>query len=163
MVRLLDLYHKLLVVLLGLLVALIIVPVTLQILSRYTSLIPTFLWTEEVARFCLIWTIMIGATVAVREGTHFDIDLWSPPRTPLGRLLSRLAVHIALLGFGGIFLYGGWEFAEFGMMQISEITEVSLVTIYVAFPLAALGWIVFTLEALARDVARYREAVHVAS
>ena len=59
----------------------LIVPVSLQIFSRYTALIPSYIWTEEMARFLFIWMIMIGAMIGVREGTHFEVDLW--PR--LGR------------------------------------------------------------------------------
>src|SRR5690606_19985995 len=57
-------------------VAVLIIPVTMQIFSRYTQLIPPYIWTEELARFVFIWMIMIGAMVGVRESTHFDIDIW---------------------------------------------------------------------------------------
>src|SRR5450756_1798695 len=57
------------------LIAILILPVTLQILARFTDIVPNYIWTEEMARFCLIWIIMIGASVAVRDGTHFDVCL----------------------------------------------------------------------------------------
>ena len=46
-------------------VAIIIIPVTLQMISRYTALIPAYIWTEEMARFLFIWMIMIGAMIGV--------------------------------------------------------------------------------------------------
>jgi TRAP-type C4-dicarboxylate transport system permease small subunit len=58
-------------------------PVFLQIVSRYTDLIPSYIWTEEMARFLFIWTVMIGAMIGVRESTHFDVDLL--PRTVAAR------------------------------------------------------------------------------
>ncbi|MDG2167327.1 MAG: TRAP transporter small permease subunit, partial [Opitutales bacterium] len=58
-------YYRILKALLTLLMGLIIVPVSLQILSRYTGIIPRYIWTEEVARFCFVWIIMIGAMIAV--------------------------------------------------------------------------------------------------
>ena len=48
-------------------VGLLVIPVSLQIFSRYTELIPSYIWTEEMARFLFIWTIMIGAMIGVRE------------------------------------------------------------------------------------------------
>ena len=42
------------------LIAVMIVPVTLQIFSRFTDFIPRYIWTEEVARFCFIWLIMLA-------------------------------------------------------------------------------------------------------
>ena len=52
-------------------VGMLIIPVSLQIFSRYTELIPSYIWTEEMARFMFIWTIMIGAMIGVREVDPF--------------------------------------------------------------------------------------------
>ena len=67
MKKLLDGYHRLLTWLMVGTVAILIVPVTLQIISRYTALIPSWIWTEEMARFLFIWMVMLGAMVAVRR------------------------------------------------------------------------------------------------
>ena len=56
--KILDRYHRLLTVLMVFAVALLIVPVTLQIISRYTELIPSYIWTEELSRFLFIWMVM---------------------------------------------------------------------------------------------------------
>src|SRR5205085_4411135 len=69
-------YGKLLEILLAACVGIIIFPVTLQVISRYTPLIPSYIWTEEMARFLFVWTIMIGAMVGVREAQHFEVDIW---------------------------------------------------------------------------------------
>ena len=49
-----ELYHRLLTWLMVGTVAILIVPVTLQIISRYTALIPSWIWTEELSRFLFI-------------------------------------------------------------------------------------------------------------
>ena len=49
-----DAYHRLLTWLLVATVAILIVPVTLQIVSRYTQLFPAYIWTEELSRFLFI-------------------------------------------------------------------------------------------------------------
>lgn len=60
-------YAKLLEFLLAACVGILVIPVTLQIISRYTPFIPSYIWTEEMARFLFIWTIMIGAMVGIRR------------------------------------------------------------------------------------------------
>src|ERR1700693_2429270 len=72
------------------LIAVMIIPVTLQIFSRFFEFIPRYIWTEEVARFCLMWLIMLGSTIAVRDGTHFDVDVLPSPRSARGTAVSRL-------------------------------------------------------------------------
>ena len=55
---LIERFHQFLKVVLTVLMGLMIVPVTLQIVSRHTGIIPRYIWTEEVARFCFIWIII---------------------------------------------------------------------------------------------------------
>ena len=55
----------------------LIIPVSIQIFSRFTELIPAYIWTEELSRFCFIWMVMIGAMLGLRERLHFDVDVWS--------------------------------------------------------------------------------------
>jgi TRAP-type C4-dicarboxylate transport system permease small subunit len=74
--KFLDGYARLLNVLLGASVAILVIPVTLQMIARQTGLIPNWIWTEEMARFFFIWMVMLGAMIGVREGTHFDVDVW---------------------------------------------------------------------------------------
>ena len=76
MKAILDWYHRVLTWLLVATVGILIIPVTLQIVSRYTALIPSWIWTEELSRFLFIWMIMLGAMIGVREHTHFEVDVW---------------------------------------------------------------------------------------
>jgi len=154
--RILRIYHLFLVLLLGVLSMLLLIPVGMQILARYGEIVPNYLWTEELARFTLIWLVMIGSAVAVRENAHFDIDLLPNPRTPLGELVSKLVVRLSVLFFGLIFLWGSIEYVEFGSRLTSDMSDINMAYVYGAFPFAAVGWIVFTLEAICDAVAAYR-------
>src|SRR5205807_1108057 len=57
-------YAKLLEILLAACVGILVIPVTLQIISRYTPFIPSYIWTEEMARFMFVWTINVAWPVA---------------------------------------------------------------------------------------------------
>jgi TRAP-type C4-dicarboxylate transport system permease small subunit len=149
--RLIDWIYRSLKAALTFMIAILIVPVTLQILARFTKLIPNYIWTEEMARFCLIWIIMIGASVAVRDGTHFDVDVLPHPKTTAGEAVSRMIVHFAILLVALIFLAFGWRFAQFGLDQESELTGMNMVWIHIAWPFAGLTWLLFTGEKLYDD------------
>ena len=144
-------YAALLSWLLVLSVAILVIPVSLQIFSRYTSLIPSYIWTEEMARFLFIWTIMIGAMIGVRESTHFEVDVWprlSPRAEALVRLMGRLGVLAAAL----VFVSAGIHFTEFAWYRISELAELPLWLIYVAWPVTGVTWLVFLGEQLLDDL-----------
>jgi TRAP-type C4-dicarboxylate transport system permease small subunit len=132
-------------------VAILVVPVSLQIFSRYTELIPSYIWTEEMARFFFIWSIMIGAMVGIREGTHFVVDLW-PAMNPRAQAAVRLVSALFVLAFAGAFLWWGIDFTRFAFNRISELAELPLWYIHVAWPLAGATWVIFLGEQMWNDV-----------
>ena len=126
-------------------VAVLVFPVSLQIFSRYTELIPSYIWTEEMARFLFVWMIMIGSMLGIREGRHFIVDVWPdlPPR-PLAVL--RLVSDAAVLLFAFVFVWAGYEFTKFAWNRISELAELPLWLIHIAWPIAGFTWLIFLGE-----------------
>jgi len=157
MKRVLDVYYRVLQIVMTLLMGLLIVPVTLQILSRYTGIIPRYIWTEEVARFCFMWIVMIGAMIAVRDGTHFDVDIMPKFKSDKVEAGFKIFVHIAMLVAALIFVIYGYDFAQFGAMQSSELAGLPMLLIYIAWPLAGLTWILFLGEKLIEDTRLLRK------
>jgi TRAP-type C4-dicarboxylate transport system permease small subunit len=138
-------YGKLLTWLLAFSVAILIVPVSLQIFSRYTDLIPSYIWTEEMARFLFIWMIMIGAMLGVREGTHFEVDIW-PRMGARATAALNLASGVFVLVFALVFVWWGIEFTRFAWNRISELAELPLWLIHLPWPLTGITWLIFAGE-----------------
>jgi TRAP-type C4-dicarboxylate transport system permease small subunit len=138
-------YAHLLTVLLALSVGILVVPVTLQMVSRYTDLIPPYIWTEEMARFLFVWLILIGAMVGVRESQHFEVDVW-PTLGRRGEAAVRIMARLGVLALALIFVIGGYEFTQFAWNRTSELAELPLWMIHIAWPLAGVTWIVFLGE-----------------
>ena len=126
-------------------VGVLVFPVSLQIFSRYTAFIPSYIWTEEMARLLFVWMIMIGAMVGVRESTHFVVDVWPSATGRIGAALNLLA-SLAVLVLAWVFVWYGIEFTRFGWNRISELAELPLWMIHVAWPIAGLTWVVFLGE-----------------
>ncbi len=147
-----DLFYRGLQLLVTLLMAALIVPVALQILSRFTHLIPHYIWTEEVARFCFIWIIMIGSMIAVRDETHFDLEVVPMPKSARGQALARLLRHGLMLLVALTFVWFGYEFALFGFNQESELTGLNMLAIHIAWPLAGAAYALFLGEKIWQDI-----------
>lgn len=146
---------RIILVLLTIIVAVLVVPVTLQIFSRYTSFIPSYIWTEELARFCLVYAVMLGAMLAVREGTHFTVDVF-PRLSPRAEAMVELMAGSFVLVFAFVFLWWGWEFTEFAFYRISELAELPLWMIHMAWPVAGAVWMLFQAERMLDAVAVLR-------
>ena len=143
--RFTALYAQFLTMLLAASVAILIVPVTLQIISRYTALIPSYIWTEEMARFLFIWMVMIGAMIGVRESSHFEVDVW-PTLPRRGEAVVRIIARLGTLILALVFVWAGIEFTRFAWYRTSELADLPLWLIHVAWPVTGVTWIVFLGE-----------------
>ena len=80
-----------------------------QVLARYVFRAP-IAWSEELARFALIWLAFIAASLVMAEGRHITVDVvsgWLGPRAKLllDCLTSSLVVLTCLM-----LLIGGLRF-----------------------------------------------------
>ena len=85
----------------GIAVAFMVFCVLLQVFVRYflnLMRVVSFAWTEEMARFLLIFVTFWGAAIAMRRGEHITIPLLIEKVSPRARLFLRL-VFIAIMGF----------------------------------------------------------------
>ena len=145
-------YAALLSWLLVLSVAILVIPVSLQIFSRYTALIPSYIWTEEMARFLFIWTIMIGAMIGVRESTHFEVDVW-PQLSRRGEAMVRLARPARRACRRAACSCGPASSSRsFAWNRTSELADLPLWLIHVAWPVTGVTWIVFLGEQMVDDL-----------
>jgi len=144
-------YARLLTWLLAASVAVLVIPVSLQIFSRYTELIPAYIWTEEMARFLFVWMIMLGAMLGVRESSHFVVDVW-PRMGSRAQAVLRIASNLFVLVAALAFVWWGIEFTLFAVGRISELAELPLWLIHVAWPLAGVTWVVFLGEQFYDDL-----------
>jgi TRAP-type C4-dicarboxylate transport system permease small subunit len=63
-------------------------------------------------------------------------------------ILSNLFVVF----FGYVFLVYGWEFTDTAWFRISELAELPLWTIHIAWPVAGATWILFAGERIWDDL-----------
>lgn len=146
--RVSDAWYRALSALMVVALVVLIIPVTLQIFSRHTPLVPTYIWTEEMARLMFVWLIMLGAMVGMRERLHFVVDVW-PQLSPRANAVVELVAGVATLVFALVFVWAGWEFTEFAFYRISELAELPLWTIHIAWPVLGVTWVLFQGEHMA--------------
>jgi TRAP-type C4-dicarboxylate transport system permease small subunit len=88
-------------------------------------------WTEELARYTLIWTSLLAAAVAAGRHAHFRVDVMTAMFGPVYRALIALAA-------AAICLVAAWYGAQFAWMfrgQHSPALGLSMAWIYAAGPL----------------------------
>lgn len=147
---------QLLRIIVGCLVGALIVPVTMQVLARYTGIIPVYLWTEELATFLFVWMVMLGSVIAVWEGTHFDVHVAPEAKSRLGKLLQKGFVLVLMTVFALLFAYYGIGYAQFGAIQTSVMLQINMLVIYISVPVVGCLWTVFSVFRLWQAIQEYR-------
>lgn len=100
---------------LGLTMALL---VALQVFCRY-ALNHSLFWSEELARYLLVWLSFLGATVAYYRQVHPGIDALTSRMPHPARHRCRQVVFLISIGLFMVMICSGIQFAWFVRMQIS--------------------------------------------
>ena len=67
-------------------------------------------WTEELARFLLVWLAMLGGVLAYADDRHLGVDVLTTRFDPASRGIARVTSHAAVLAFAiAVLLIGGGE------------------------------------------------------
>jgi TRAP-type C4-dicarboxylate transport system permease small subunit len=156
MKKIIDGYFSFLQIVLTMLMGILIIPVTMQIFARYIDFVPRYIWTEELSRFCFIWIILVGAMIALRKNEHFAVDLLPPPKTNKGKAISLMFVDLMAFGMAVIFVVWGWPLIKFGLLQTSEMADLPMVFIYVAWPITGITWMLFLSERVVDHIKLFR-------
>jgi TRAP-type C4-dicarboxylate transport system permease small subunit len=103
--------------------------VFLQFFSRYV-LNDAFAWTEEIARYLLMWVTFVGAAVAMRRRNHIAVEvLHQFLPAPIVRVLNFL-IDVIVLGFLCLLVWFAWTVTERMEIQRMTVFDVSMAYVY---------------------------------
>lgn len=110
-------------------------------------------WTDEVSLMCFVWSIFLGAAVALRRGMHYVIDILPSTMVNASNGL-RLFGTLACIPLIYVLVVYGQIFADLGWRQSSIALEMSLFYIRVSMPIAGAAMALFLVEVIVQDVQR---------
>lgn len=112
-----------------------------QVIARFVLSQPST-WTEEVMRRLLIWCVMLGVVVAIRQGSLISVDLMLSRARGTWRRTVRAIVACTTLGFLATIAWYGISLAWRVRFQTFASIDISIAWAYAAVPTgAALGMI----------------------
>jgi len=107
------------------LVVLITILLLAQILGRYVLSVP-WPWTEELARYALIWVSFLGAWIGMREKAHFRIVMSIKWTSGFGRWMDIFCSVTVL----GVIVYGGFFLLPRLAATMSPVLGLSMSIVY---------------------------------
>ncbi len=108
----------------------------LGVFFRYVMQSP-FMWTEEAARYLLVWLGFTAISMALRQNRHIKVDIMAAIAPPSVQLIIGYVVDVLVALFFMVLLWQGWLMTKNNIMAASTL-PVSMTWIYAALPVAAL-------------------------
>lgn len=112
--------------------------VSWQVISRYFLEVSST-WTDEIARFLMIWTCLLGAAYTVGVRKHIAIDLLPLSLGPRNKAILDLFINACILVFSvGVICFGGWFLLSkvYVSGQLTTALKMPMWLVYVVIPLS---------------------------
>ena len=129
------------------LMVLMVLAVTWQVFTRFIIRDPSS-YTEELARFLLIWIGILGAAYALRTRAHLGIDLIAQRVGEKDRKRIQVTVYSTVIFFAFfVMVVGGIRLVNitFSLNQISAAMGIRMGYIYTVLPLSGILMIIYSL------------------
>lgn len=113
-------------------------------------------WTEELARFLLVWLAVLGGVLAYADDRHLGVDVLVARFHPDARRLAGLVSHLCVLGFSlAVLVVGGIELFKTRWESGQQLGALGIrkAWFYLVLPL---GGVLITLLACGKTLATLR-------
>lgn len=130
--------------------ALLVVDVVWGVFSRY-ALGEQTKWTEELARFLLVWVALLGGALAFRTKAHLGVDYFVNQLHPDARRVTAMVAHVVVLFFAGAVLLLGGASVVRESLTLEQTTPAlgwKMGYVYLALPVSGFFVVLYTLDNL---------------
>ena len=117
-----------------------VINVLWQGFSRYILTNPSS-FTDELARYLMIWVGVLGAAYVAGKGNHVAITYFSEKFSPNNLKIVKVAINLIILGFAFFgMLVGGLRLVYITMVleQLSPSLKIPLGIVYAVIPLSGI-------------------------
>lgn len=126
--------------------------VFLQVFSRYVlkSSVP---WTEELARYALVYLTFSGAALATRRASNIRVDFVVESLPPRARFVLACLSDLLVAGVSLMLIWYGGRFAWLSRNTISPALDQSMMLVNIAMPVAGVLILAWSLTSLVERIA----------
>jgi len=127
--RVVELYFKLLEVVLVLCLGVMVVMVLGNVVLRY-GFNSGITVSEELSRFLFVWLTFLGAVVGMRQGEHLGVDTVVRMLPVLGRKVCLAISEALMLMCCVLFFVGAWRQHDINVASLAPVTGLPMEWVY---------------------------------
>src|SRR6056297_3667720 len=114
-------------------------------------------WTEELARYTLIWMVFLGAAVGVRHARMIALEFGIRKLPARVGIPLRYGVMLLSIAFFGLLFWVGLDFLELGRSETSPVLGITRDYVYWAMPVGMTLMILNSLALMAETLIEGRD------
>ena len=107
-----------------------------QIYFRYIAG-SSLIWSEELARYLMVWLTFLGGPVALRRGEHIGVTIFRDWAPRVLRLILMLAGQIVILILLGVVVFYGYHITVRNLGQPSPAMRIPIGWVTAAIPVGS--------------------------
>ncbi|MGP4105924.1 TRAP transporter small permease [Virgibacillus sp. L01] len=123
--------------LLNVIMLVLVASVFMQVIFRFAINSP-LAWTEELARYSLVWLTFLGAAYAMSQKAHIGVEFFVNLLSGLGKKILQTAATFVSLIFFVLMVFSGYDLVSNTMLQTSPVLEIPMGIVYAAIPVSGL-------------------------
>ena len=131
-----------------------VIAVFCQVLFRYVLELPLF-WTEEAARFLMVFAVYVGCAIGIRRDAHmgFTFIVDHSPR-PV-QFVMKLLQNLGILALNVYIIYYGMQVVLRNTYQVSPALQIPMWIVYAILPFAGVLACLQVIEKFIDVIAEY--------
>lgn len=110
---------------------------TVQVVARYVFA-KGFVWTDESARYCMIWMVFIGATEILLNDEHIKVTVIEDLLHGVGKKVLLLIQDIAGLVFSVVMAMYSFPQMQLASKAVSSNMNINMGIVYGIFPVVTI-------------------------
>lgn len=118
-----------------------------QVFARYVLTNPLH-WSEELARYCFVWIVFIGAGAALKRGAHIAVDFFVMHLSKRSIRVLSIPVKALMAIFLVVVIVNAIPVIKKNMSQLSPAIGIPMGIVYLAIPIGAAIMLIYTLDDL---------------
>jgi TRAP-type C4-dicarboxylate transport system permease small subunit len=127
------------------------VVIALQVYFRYVAGSP-LAWSEEAARYLMVWLVFLGAPAALRTGEHVGVTVIRDLVPRLPRLVVTVVGELIVLALLLYVFYHGFQVSLRNLEQTSPTLRIPMGWVTAAIPLGSGLMLVEVVKSLVANV-----------
>lgn len=135
----------------GIFLVIMVVIIFMQIVSRLL-IQSSFPWTEELARYLMIWLTFLGAAFSFQYGAHIGVEILTSTLPKKVAAFFQVIVALLCIFLFSLLVVKGYELVGKSTMQTSPAMSIPMNYVYMIIPISGVLMILNVVDVTIKNM-----------